>query len=266
MSSDDQEPHVYLVTGATGAIGEAIALGLAKDPRIEVVLGCRNGHKGKATAERIAERTGNSRVRFSLLDVSLAESIQALVKDWRGPLHGLVNNAAIAPRTRQTTVEGIESVFATNVLGYFRMIRECLPLLRSGAPARIVNVASYWSGGLELDDLQFDRRAYDNDSAYRQSKQADRMLTAAFAPQLPDGVVVNACHPGDVDSQLSRDLGFSGHESPEMAARTPVELALGIIGAEANGAYFEHGKQKACRFAKDREAFETLYATCERFD
>jgi NAD(P)-dependent dehydrogenase (short-subunit alcohol dehydrogenase family) len=37
------------------------------------------------------------------------------------------------------------------------------------------------------------------------------MLTTAFAPRLaPDNVVVNACHPGDVDSKLSNDLGFAG--------------------------------------------------------
>jgi len=33
--------------------------------------------------------------------------------------------------------------------------------------------------GLEFDDLEFKRRRYDNDEAYRQSKQADRMLTVA---------------------------------------------------------------------------------------
>ena len=52
------------------------------------------------------------------------------------------------------------------------------------APARVVNVASYWAGGLDLEDLEFKRRRYDNDAAYRQSKQADRMLTVAFAERL----------------------------------------------------------------------------------
>jgi NAD(P)-dependent dehydrogenase (short-subunit alcohol dehydrogenase family) len=89
-----------------------------------------------------------------------------------------------------------------------------------------VNVASYWAGGLDLGDLEFKRRPYDNDQAYRQSKQADRMLSVAFAERLREHRVwVNACHPGDVRSRLSANLGFGGHETPEQGAATPVWLA-----------------------------------------
>jgi retinol dehydrogenase-13 len=85
--------------------------------------------------------------------------------------------------------------------------------LARSAPARVVNVASYWAGGLDLEDLEFKRRRYDNDGAYRQSKQADRMLTVAFAERLERShVTVNACHPGDLVSTLSRNLGFGGHQ------------------------------------------------------
>ena len=41
------------------------------------------------------------------------------------------------------------------------------------------------------------RRRYDNDAAYRQSKQADRMLTVCQAQELADdGITVNVCHLG----------------------------------------------------------------------
>jgi hypothetical protein len=66
----------------------------------------------------------------------------------------LINNAAYTPRTRQETPEGIEMQFATNVLGYFRVIDEFTDILKASAPARVVNVASYWEGGLELNDLE----------------------------------------------------------------------------------------------------------------
>ncbi len=45
-------------------------------------------------------------------------------------------------------------------------------------------MASYWVEDLDLDDPEFKRRRYSNGIAYRQSKQADRMLTVAFAQQL----------------------------------------------------------------------------------
>jgi len=40
-----------------------------------------------------------------------------------------------------------------------------------------------------------------------------------------EGITVNSCHPGDVNSKLSNELGFGGHESPVEGASTPVWLA-----------------------------------------
>ena len=159
--------RVYLVTGATGAIGKAIARQLAARPDSEVVLVCRDKNKAEQTVKEIADSTENTAVRFELADLSRYGDIRRLVERWTGPLHVLINNAACTPRTRQETPENIEMQFATNVLGYFRLIDEFTDILRASAPARIVNVASYWAGGLDLNDLEFTRRSYDNDQAYR---------------------------------------------------------------------------------------------------
>ena len=259
-----QRRKIALVTGATGAIGTAIAEGIAARPGFEVVLVCRDARRAEAAALEIRKRTGNQDVRFELADLGRKESIQILAGRWQGPLHLLVNNAAIAPRRREVTPEGIERQLATNVLGYFWMIEAFRGPLTRSAPARVVNVASYWAGGLDLDDLEFERRHYNNDTAYRQSKQANRMLTAAFAERLAGaGISVNACHPGDVHSTLSHDLGFGGHETPAQGASTPVWLATEDIGAEATGKYFEHRRQVPCRFALDRAAVEVLFRACE---
>jgi hypothetical protein len=40
-----------------------------------------------------------------------------------------------------------------------------MEILKASAPARVVNVASYWAGGLDLNDLEFTRRSYDNCNA-----------------------------------------------------------------------------------------------------
>ena len=168
---------------------------------------------------QIIHQTANKDILFKATDLSRVESIRELSDDWRGPLHVLINNACTAPRQRTETAEGIEMEFATNVLGYFRMIRFFSPFMTGHEDARIVNVASYWAGGLNLEDLEFNTRRYNNDAAYRQSKQADRMLTVAFASRLkPFSITVNACHPGDVNSKLSNDLGFGGHETPDQAS------------------------------------------------
>jgi NAD(P)-dependent dehydrogenase (short-subunit alcohol dehydrogenase family) len=130
----------------------------------------------------------------------------------------------------------------------------------------VVNVASYWAGDLDLDDLQFTRRRYNNNEAYRQSKQANRMLSVVFAAHLADqGITVNACHPGNVNSRLSNNLGFHGHQSPDEGARTPVWLAVGPIGGQVTGRYFEGLREVRCAFGQDAPAIEALYEACCRF-
>ncbi len=257
---------VALVTGATGAIGKAIASQLAAKPAFEVVLLCRDQGKAAKAVADIRSTTGNQGVRYELVDLSRHASIQALANRWRGPVHTLVNNAAVTPRRRQKTPEGIELQFATNILGYFWMIQAFSEHLQRSSPARVVNVASYWAGGLDLDDPEFHRRRYNNDQAYRQSKQADRMLSAAFARRLqPYGVTVNACHPGDVNSTLSNNLGFGGHESPDEGARNPVWLATAETGQKVTGRYFENMRDVRCPFSEDQEAVEALYRACETY-
>ena len=206
-------------------------------------------------------------LRTEIVDVSRREEIFALASRWQGPLDVLINNAAIAPRRRTETPEGLELEFATNVLGYVWMMRAFDPILRASAPARVVNVASYWAGDLDLDDLQFKRRTYNNDTAYRQSKQANRMLTVAFAKRWPaKEPTVNACHPGDANSTLSNALGYGGHQTPEQAADTPVWLATDPALAGITGKYFANRQmpEPSQRSTRSARGFEEPFLSADR--
>ena len=254
--------RIAFVTGATGAIGKAIARQMAERD-FEVVLVCRNEAKASKTTMEIIKATGNNRVSYKIVDLSRRQSIRSFAQNWDRPLHVLVNNAGATPRTRQETAEGIELQFATNVLGYFWMVEFFDKHLKDSAPSRVVNVASYWAGDLDLDDLEFKNRRYNNGTAYRQSKQANRMLTVAHAQRLaPYKVSVNVCHPGDVNSQLSNNLGFGGHETPDEGARTPVWLAISPVGQEKTGKYFSHMREERCRFGEDLQSVDRLYNIC----
>ena len=263
---DNENKKTAFVTGGTGAIGKAIAEGIARHPEYEVILVCRNEQKGAQAVKEIVAKTGNPDIAYELVDLSRYASIQDFAKRWTKPLQVLVNNAGVTPRKRMETPEGIELQFATNVLGYFWMTQAFTEHLKRGAPSRVVNVASYWAGDLDLSDLEFKRRRYDNHTAYRQSKQANRMLTVAFAERLkPYNITVNVCHPGDVNSKLSNDLGFGGSTPPEEGARTPVWLAVDPVGAETTGKYFERMREVADPHAKDKSAIEKLYQICIRY-
>ena len=266
VASTGESNLIAAVTGATGAIGKGIARQIAADRNYEVVLLCRNEGKAARTLEDIQKSTGNDKVRYKIVDLSMQASIKALADHWQGSLHVLVNNAAVTPRQRQETAEGIEMQFATNVMGYLWLTEALQEAIAESAPARVVNVASYWAGDLQIDDLEFRRRDYNNNRAYRQSKQANRMLTVAYAERLKSrGITVNVCHPGDVNSRLSNNLGFGGHESPDEGARTPVWLATEHLGGEVTGKYFEHMREVRCRFGESSSAVEALYLACQAY-
>jgi NAD(P)-dependent dehydrogenase (short-subunit alcohol dehydrogenase family) len=258
-----QRDETVVVTGATGAIGKAIARQLAAMPQTGVVLVGRDERKSARAVDEIRHQTGNQNVRYELADLSRLQSVRELCRRLDGPVRVLVNNAAIAPRTRQETPEGLELQFATNIMSYVWLTLELRGKLRAGSRSRVVNVASYWAGDLDVADLEFKRRRYNNGTAYRQSKQANRMLTVALSERLAsDGIAVFACHPGDVNSKLSNDLGFGGSESPDQGARTPVWLATADFGLEQSGRYFEHEREVSCPFGRDRAAVAALYQAC----
>jgi len=255
-----------LITGATGAIGKAIARLIAKNHDYRVVLVARNESKAAAVVNQLIDETGNKGILYLIADLSRKHEIESIADDWHDPIDVLINDAGATPRQRQETPEGIEMQFATNVLGYFWMIKYFTPHLIKSASARIINVASYWAGNLDMNDLEFKSRSYNNDTAYRQSKQADRMLTVAFAERLKkDNITVNACHPGDVQSTLASNLGYGGHETPEQGAATPIWLATSPEVEGITGKYFEHLCETACQFSNDQDAIEQLYNNCNSY-
>jgi len=263
--ADKEQSKTAIVTGATGAIGQAIAYQMAAK-RYRLVIIARDEDKGQQTVRKIIETTGNPNVSYKIADLSRRSDIQTLAQCWVGPLHVLINNAAVTPRIRQETPEGIELQFATNVLGYFWMTEAFRDILHQSAPSQIVDIASYWAGGLDLDDLEFKRRRYSNGSAYRQSKQANRMLAVAWAKKLKDdGITINGCHPGDVNSQLSNNLGFGGSQSPDQGAETPVWLATEPIGIQVTGKYFEHLRESHCQFSQDITSIDRLFEICKSY-
>lgn len=254
-----------VITGAYGAIGKAIARLLAEKGFYTVLVG-RDEQKLQQSVADIIRQTGNGEIHFKAVDISRKKSIFDFSYGWKGKLDILINNACTAPRKRTETREGIEIQWATNVLGYHWMIHFFKDFMTGIEDPRIVNVASYWAGGLDLSDPEFKRRRYDNDAAYRQSKQADRMLAVAWANRLkPLGITVNSCHPGDVNSKLSNDLGFGGHETPDEGAETPVWVATSPAIKGISGKYFANKADTFCQFSQDKTEIERLFQLCESF-
>ena len=271
----DLAGRVAVVTGASAGIGKAAALGLARQGA-RVVLVVRNREKGQAALHEIAARARSQLLELLVADLQSQTSIRAAVAELLGRhplLHVLVNNAGVWLEKRQTSPEGIETTWATNVLGYHLFTSGLLPALERGAPARVVNVASELAGDLDLTDVELKRRPYGGRLAYAQSKQANRMWTWALARRLEGrGVVANAMHPGFVASELFQKSGgllgkavsiYStlGARTPEEGADTILWLAAAEEAAGLTGRFFADRRERPCAFRGPAEE-EALYALC----
>jgi len=146
--------------------------------------------------------------------------------------------------------------FALNHLSYFLLTHLLLDVLKSSAPARIINVASDAHQGsvIDFDDLQ-GRKKYRGFTAYGRSKLANIMFTYELARRLAGtGVTANTLHPGFVASNFATNNGWFYDKifrqlakliaiSPEAGARTSVYLASSPDVEGVTGKYFV--KQKA---------------------
>ncbi len=244
---------VALVTGATNGLGKVTALELAKLNATVVVVG-RNPSKTEATVAEIKAISGNPSVAMLLADLSSMAEVRQLAEQFRANydrLDILVNNAGGVFSTRQETVDGYELTFALNHLAYFLLTNLLLDVLKSSAPARIVNVASgvHNTGKINFDDLNSQKR-YQIYGAYAASKLANVLFTYELARRLPDNTVtVNALAPGSVASGFGHNNGrlfnFGAYlihlfsKTPEQGAETIVYLAASPDVEDITGQYFE---------------------------
>lgn len=265
-----------VVTGATSGIGEEIAHQLGR-AGAALVLGCRDVGKGERVATRILAEGGTREVAVLPLDAASQQSIHDFSGAYRqrwDRLDVLVNNAGLGHGRRLETPEGLELVFATNVLGYHRLSLALSDLLVRSAPSRVVVVASTFAGNLDLDDLQWTRRPYEELAAYAQSKACNRLFSWALARRLAqDGVTVNAMAPGFVpQTGLSRNLSpdlrdaYSRRTGRSVAqgADTAVWLAVSPEVEGVTGGFFYDRAELPCEF-RDNGREDRLWAICERF-
>jgi len=249
--------RVCIVTGASAGIGQATALGLARMGAI-VVLVCRNRERAEVARSLIRATTGNDAVDFVLADLSSQAEIHRLARDLlaRYPqIQVLVNNAGVINRKRETTVDGIETVFAVNHLAYFLLTHLLLERLTISGSARIVNVASdahRW-GNLDFDDLQ-NARKYRPFPVYGQSKLCNILFTRELARWVAGtGVTVNCLHPGGVATGLGWNNGWWAvliakslrpfFRTPEQGADTAIYLATSPEVEAVNGKYFYNRRE-----------------------
>jgi 3-oxoacyl-[acyl-carrier protein] reductase len=137
--------RVALVNAASRGLGRAIADALAAEGA-HLVISSRKKEAIEAAAAEIAAAHGGDVVAVAA-DVSQSEAAPQLVevaRDRFGGLDILVNNSGGPPGGTfgDFDDDAWQSAFELLLLNVVRMVRACLPLLRTSGHGRVVNVAS----------------------------------------------------------------------------------------------------------------------------
>jgi NAD(P)-dependent dehydrogenase (short-subunit alcohol dehydrogenase family) len=264
MAETDMQGKVCLITGATSGIGKATTLGLAQ-AGANVVLVARNAEQGEAIRTEIRKQSGNEAIELLVADLSSQVAIRQLAQDFQArhqTLHVLINNAGVMMGRRTITVDGIETMLAVNYLAPFLLTNLLLNVIKTSAPARIINVASVPANvKINFADLQAIRK-YSGFGQYQHTKLALVLFTYELARRLQEtGVTVNCLHPGMVNTNILRNpppliglvakipLASLVFTSPEKGAETSLYLATSPEMEQVTGKYFI--KKKEARSAKE---------------
>ena len=204
--------RVCVITGATSGVGYKTAKCLAQGGA-HLVIVCRNQQKAAAVKQEL-EAAFHTQVDVILADFSRLSEVRKaanfLLANYPH-IDVLINNVGIHNTRRTLTEDGIETVFAVNHLASFLFTRLLLPRMLESTPSRIIQINSegHRFGGLDINDLNWDKRRYKGLQGYGASKIAQLLTVWEFADRLKGtGVTINAVHPGEVKTNIGMNNGF----------------------------------------------------------
>lgn len=232
--------RVAIVTGGDSGIGRAVALAFAREGA-DVVIAYLSEHDDARESVRVVEEAGRRAVAIAG-DLGYAANCQALVSQAvkaLGRLDILVNNAATQGTYKSVLdipSDEIETVFRTNILSQFWLVRAAIPHMKPGST--IINTTSI--------------QAYQPSPTlvhYASTKGAISTFTKALAQELIErGIRVNAVAPGPVWTPLIAmsfdpdEQAHFGEDNPMGRPAQPAELAPAYVFLASDESRFVVGE------------------------
>lgn len=236
-----------IVTGGGTGIGEAVSLKLAARGANVIV----NYRSSADDAERAAARCAALGVKAAAVRGDVGEdadcrSLADAALELGGSIDMLVNNAGATKFAAHSDLDALSaddflSIYRTNLVGAYQMIRAVEPAMRAAGRGAVVNVASIaglFGGG--------------SSTAYSSSKGALINLTKTMARALAPVIRVNVVCPGFIATRWYEDrlppadyaalLERMSGVLPLAQPGTAEEVADGVLFFCAEGADFVTGE------------------------
>lgn len=202
-----------LITGASGGIGSAAALRLAKDGFD--IAACYN--TDEAGIKALESELAKLEVKYRIYKADVSDSAQvnkmfADATEFFGGVSVLVNNAGMAQQKLFTdiTEEEFDRITAVNFKSVFNCCKCAVPFMVNRKCGKIINISSMWGVcGASCETV------------YSATKAAVIGLTKALARELaPSGIQVNCIAPGAIDTKMNSNL--SVQDKADFAAEIPM--------------------------------------------
>jgi NAD(P)-dependent dehydrogenase (short-subunit alcohol dehydrogenase family) len=204
----DLSEKKVLLTGVSAGLGTETARGLMS--RGATVVGtARDMGKARAATAHLGEQPG--RLELVELDLASLERVRraadAIIAA-HDSFDVIIANAGVMAPGMGKTVDGFETQMGTNHLGHFVLVNRLVDLLMPGSRVVMLASSGHRLADIDLDDLNFESRPFDDWTAYGQSKTANILFAVEFDRRHRDrGVRATALHPGGIQTELARHIG-----------------------------------------------------------
>lgn len=203
---------ICVISGTTSGVGYEAARRLAQGGA-HLVMICRNEVKARQIQQELISQF-NVQVDVIIADFQKLYEVRRAaceIRDQYPKIDVLINNAGIFNKRRRLTPDGYEMTIGVIHLASFLLTKLLIEPLQQGAPARVLFISSeaHRFGGLNINDMNWDKRPYIGMLAYGAAKIAQIHTARVFAEQFKDSrVTFNNMHPGEVRTNIGMNNGF----------------------------------------------------------
>jgi NAD(P)-dependent dehydrogenase (short-subunit alcohol dehydrogenase family) len=242
----DFSGQTWLLTGASGGIGRGIALqAVCRGARVVAVA-----RSETRLAALIDAADGPGTIEGHVADLSLMREVRRVAESvGEGPIDVLVNNVGVLLNEHSLTEEGLETSFATNLLGHYVLTEGLIARGAAGPGGLVINMSSggMYSTPLIPDGLNLtEPTRHDGVMAYARHKRAQVELTHHWNERYGPRLVFHVMHPGWVDTEgvktslpAFRRLLGPILRTPAQGADTAIWLAAERPPAEEEGIWLD---------------------------